>query len=153
MPLLGRQFATYSSSNCTLTLHSTPPTMLSLPPVESLFSLPSEDGDEFIIGITPDFSIVQVHIKDGLTLNSHNCLPIPRPKKILPVDPMAWGLSHPWVAHDVLLSISDCGELAFWVPEDSKSHWRCTGKVRTKRTGIKKARCSSAKKTALSWYL
>ena len=53
--------------------------------------------------------------------------------------------------HDVLLSVSEDGELAFWVPETNrKIGWRCTGKVRTYRTGFRKVRCSSAKKTALS---
>ena len=53
--------------------------------------------------------------------------------------------------HDVLLSVSEDGELAFWVPEtNGKTGWRCTGKVRTGRTGFRKVRCSSAKKTALS---
>ena len=53
--------------------------------------------------------------------------------------------------HDVLLSVSEDGELAFWVPEaNGKTGWRCTRKVRTYRTGFRKVRCSSAKKTALS---
>lgn len=139
-------------------------------------------------------------------------------KKILPVDPMAWGwdwdewdgyrrssgdggaitrspvspfLSKSrirfdasgngrggWEEHDVLLSVSECGELAFWVPEAytnsnlvngndndignggkangaggvGSSGWRCTGRVRTGRRGFNRARCSSAKKTALGEY-
>lgn len=84
---------------------------------------------------------------------------------ILPVDPMAWGLSRHqfWTQHDALLSVSEDGELAFWKPEEcvlSKPEqekeegpegngWRCTGRVRTARKGIVKASCSSAKKTAL----
>ena len=64
---------------------------------------------------------------------------------------MAWGHSSDWMEHDVLLSVSEDGELAFWVPEtNGKMGWRCTGKVRTGRTGFRKVRCSSAKKTALS---
>ena len=64
---------------------------------------------------------------------------------------MAWGHSRDWMEHDVLLSVSEDGELAFWVPEtNGKTGWRCTGKVRTCRTGFRKVRCSSAKKTALS---
>lgn len=78
-----------------------------------------------------------------------------------------------WEEHDVLLSVSECGELAFWVPQayvnanvngingtngqlnGKTSHspggggWRCTGRVRTERKGFNRARCSSAKKTAL----
>jgi hypothetical protein len=123
-------------------------TTLPLPPINSLFSLPSKDGHETIVGITADFSIVQVHVP-GLTLYAHDTLPIPTPKMILPVDPMAWGLRREWATHDVLLSVSEFGELAFWVPDES-SAWRCTGSVKTHRVGISKARCSSAKKTALS---
>jgi hypothetical protein len=133
-------------------------------------------------------------------------------KKIIPVDPMAWGWTwdfdfdfsdYPttptspvlsrrsrsrinistggsgrestkrygrggWEEHDVLLSVSECGELGFWVPEARSSNnsnnvlagvngvggagssvWRCTGRVRTERRGFNRARCSSAKKTAL----
>ncbi|KAJ3560471.1 hypothetical protein NP233_g10818 [Leucocoprinus birnbaumii] len=125
-------------------------------------------------------------------------------KKIIPVDPMAWGWSWDsyyysydtyndpirssplsprsrsriflgnvrnkrngrgaWEEHDVLLSVSENGELGFWVPAsvgaskngsaevnggDVKTTWRCTGRVRTGRAGFNRARCSSAKKTAL----
>lgn len=115
--------------------------------------MPSSNGHESIIGITVDFAIVQLRAtsESGLSLQSLNHLPLPCPPKlILPVDPMAWGLDRAWSEHDVLLSVSGDGELAFWVPESiSESGWRCTGKVRTGRTGINKARCSSAKKTAL----
>lgn len=97
-----------------------------------------------------------------LSLHSHNHLPLDvHPWLILPVDPMAWGMKNEWVEHDALLSISEEGELAFWIPEDRQvinglstlnsghSGWRCTGKVKTGRRPIRKARCSSAKKTAL----
>lgn len=132
-------------------------------------------------------------------------------KKIIPVDPMAWGWSWDfydnfpsqsliasssmsprsrsrilssirnngnrnkrhgrggWEEHDVLLSVSENGELGFWVPspvstessggarvngkegsgEVNGNGWRCTGRVRTERRGFNRARCSSAKKTAL----
>lgn len=116
-------------------------------------------------------------------------------KKIIPVDPMAWGwswdhhdvLSFPpsspylhsrsrlsknrrngrgaWEEHDVLLSVSEFGELRFWVPSAGLSAtreangsnvagggWRCTGRVRTERRGFNRARCSSAKKTALGLF-
>jgi hypothetical protein len=141
----GRSHATYSAVDGILTSSET---TLPLPPINSLFSLPSKDGHETIVGITADFSIVQVHVP-GLTLYAHDTLPIPTPKMILPVDPMAWGLRREWATHDVLLSVSEFGELAFWVPDES-SAWRCTGSVKTHRVGISKARCSSAKKTALS---
>ena len=94
---------------------------------------------------------------------------------ILPVDPMAWvgqiglGTRGASQEHDVLLSVSDDGELAFWVPGDDSSvqvkapnghsattlngagssAWTCTGKVRTGRKGLTIARCSSAKKSVL----
>jgi hypothetical protein len=112
-------------------------------------------------------------------------------KKIIQVDPMAWGRGWDewadyrktsitgspvltrsklkastdgardgqggWQDRDVLLSVTECGELAFWVPEaytgsrgpGEGTGWRCTGRVRTERTGFNRARCSSAKKTAL----
>ena len=53
---------------------------------------------------------------------------------------------------DVLLSIGSDGELMFWVPEGRRVGWRCTGKVRTGRTNLRMARCSSAKKTVLSVF-
>ncbi len=94
---------------------------------------------------------------------------------ILPVDPMAWvgqlgsGTRGTSLEHDVLLSVSDDGELAFWVPGDDSgertkavdghsanvlngagtSGWACTGKVRTGRKGVRIAGCSSAKKSVL----
>ncbi|KAJ7042393.1 RAVE protein 1 C terminal-domain-containing protein [Mycena alexandri] len=146
----GRSYATYSTANGTLTLSSAPETALPLPEISSLFTLPSKEGQESIVGITADFSIVQVHVNPGLTLYSHNNLPVRTPKMILPVDPMAWGRRGHWTTHDVLLSVSELGELAFWVPDESSPpEWRCTGSVKTHRAGISKARCSSAKKTAL----
>lgn len=120
--------------------------------------MPSKDKHESIFGITLDFSVIELRTSDShlpsstLTLHSQSCLPQLSPacaiKMILPVDPMAWGLSSQWTQHDVLLSVSENGELDFWVPEESG--WRCTGKVKTGRAGIRKASCSSAKKTALS---
>lgn len=73
--------------------------------------------------------------------------------------------------HDVLLSVSDEGELAFWIPESGitpqvngsnkqpvngvgKRHspWTCTGRVRTGRKGLTTACCSSAKKSVLGAF-
>lgn len=126
---------------------------MSLPTLESLFTLPSPSGYEYIIGITTELSIIQIHAPTGsdLTIRSFDKLPLPHlPKLILPVDPMAWRLTHAWAEHDVLLSVSEHGELAFWVPEATgESKWRCTATVKTGRMGFKKARCSSMKKTAL----
>ncbi|KAJ7076559.1 RAVE protein 1 C terminal-domain-containing protein [Mycena belliarum] len=146
----GRSHATYSATDGILALSSEPRTTLLLPPISSLFSLPSKVGKETIVGITHDFSIVQVHVDPGLVLYSHSSLPVRTPKMILPVDPMAWGMRREWATHDVLLSVSELGELAFWVPDETSTReWRCTGSVRTHRSGISRARCSSAKKTAL----
>ncbi|KAJ7654974.1 RAVE protein 1 C terminal-domain-containing protein [Mycena polygramma] len=146
----GRSYATYSAADGMLTHSSASENSLHLPPLSSLFCLPSKERQETIVGITVDFSIVQVHVNSGLRLHSHDSLPIPTPKMILPVDPMAWGWRREWITHDVLLSVSGIGELAFWVPDESLSPaWRCTGSVKTHRAGITKARCSSAKKTAL----
>jgi hypothetical protein len=150
---IGRCFATYSGSDQILTLHSTPPMTLSVPPLKSLYSLPC-NGVESIVGITPNLSIVHVNVQHtptpSLTLYSHYSLPLSSPPSIiLPVDPMARSSKHSWVEHDILLSISECGELAFW-ESSSMPEWRCTGKVKTGRTGFRKARCSSAKKSALS---
>ncbi|KAJ6509386.1 RAVE protein 1 C terminal-domain-containing protein, partial [Mycena vitilis] len=146
----GRSHATYSAADGMLTHSSASESSLHLPPLSSLFCLPSKERQETIVGITTNFSIVQVHVNSGLRLHSHDSLPIPTPKMILPVDPMAWGWRREWITHDALLSVSGIGELAFWVPDESLSPaWRCTGSVKTHRAGITKARCSSAKKTAL----
>lgn len=60
--------------------------------------------------------------------------------------------------NDVLLSVSEEGELAFWALDEEAAAaggepWRCTEKVRTGRKGFKTARCSSAKKSALGMLL
>jgi hypothetical protein len=149
----GRTFATYSAADSVVTLHSTPAKSVFVPELNYLFSMPSKDEHELIFGITPDFSIIELRAtpSPSLILYSQIRLPLDSAcpiKMILPVDPMAWGLSATWTPHDVLLSVSENGELAFWVPEESG--WRCTGKVKTGRAGIRKASCSSAKKTALS---
>jgi hypothetical protein len=155
--LTGRNFATYAASSGLLTLHSTPPTSISLPSITSLFSMPSKCGHESIIGITPEFSIVHIYVinSNTLTWHSHNSLPLPSPPNmILPADPMARGLGNSFHEDDVLLSVSELGELAFWVPEmGSKPEWRCLGNVRTGRKAIRMARCSSAKKSALGILL
>ncbi|KAK7468733.1 regulator of (H+)-ATPase in vacuolar membrane [Stygiomarasmius scandens] len=183
----GRLFASYNNSNSTLTVHTSPsPLSLELPAVTSLFTVPSSDEHNAIMGITSEFYIVHIRLIPNnssestsnpeptlsLSLHYHDRLPVPSPTMVIPVDPMAWGVKHPWVKHDALLSVSEEGELAFWVPEEAKTKaavtiqqringidndsqkksergWICTGRVRTGRTGIVKVRCSSAKKTAL----
>lgn len=74
-------------------------------------------------------------------------------------------------AHDALVSVSADGTLSFWTPAlehnandmtttrgaakpstttvNGSGGWVCTGSIRTGRTGIRLARCSSAKKTAI----
>ena len=151
----GRNFAVYSKDEGTLTLHATESHAIPIPLLTSLFSLPSQSRHEDIFAITTDFRIIQIHIteKQRLYVHSSSTLPLSRPpQKILPVDPMCWSSNPtPLLDRDVLLSLSSTGELQFWVPEESAAEkWRCTGKVRTRRLGMRKARCSSAKKTALS---
>lgn len=151
---IGRNLATYSASDSILTLHSTPPATLSLPPISALFSLPSNTDHESIIGISADLSVIHVHVSDmeTLTIRSHGSLPLSRPPTmILPVDPMAWRGTESSTSDAVLLSVSEQGELAFWAPEIGLApEWRCTGRVQTGRTGLRMAKCSSAKKSALS---
>ncbi|CAK5264601.1 unnamed protein product [Mycena citricolor] len=144
----GRSYATYDSAREELRLSTQPTSALSLPEIISLFSLPSDSGSEAIFGITRDFSVIQVKVEAaGLVLEAHSTLPVSTPKMILPVDPMAWNKLGSWAARDIFLSVSDSGELAFWTR--TRNEWRCTGSVKTNKTGITKARCSSVKKTAL----
>ncbi|KAG5715648.1 Regulator of V-ATPase in vacuolar membrane protein 1 [Termitomyces sp. T112] len=151
----GRIFVTYLVSDGTLTLHSTPPQRLFVPAIDYLFSIPSEDEGDSIVGITTELSIVHLCASYSpsptLLIRSQSHLPLSHPPKfILPVDPMAWGQRQSWTEQDVLLSVSHTGELDFWVPEDFQTpSWRRTGTVKTGRTRITKASCSSAKKTAL----
>ncbi|KAJ3966484.1 RAVE protein 1 C terminal-domain-containing protein [Lentinula raphanica] len=166
----GRLFATYTISDSSLTLHTSPPSSVTVPNIISLFTIPSNDSHDSILGITSDLAIVHFSVNTQkikgqksssvvLSLKSQQHLPTEvHPRWILPVDPMAWGMKNGWVEHDALLSISEEGVLAFWIPEDRQrnngastddQNWRCTGKVKTGRRQIRRARCSSAKKTAL----
>ncbi|KAJ3516450.1 hypothetical protein NLJ89_g1100 [Agrocybe chaxingu] len=149
----GKQFVTYTKDDGVAILHSSPPQMLQIPHLESLFTMPSEFGYEYVIGITADFEIIQIKVTGApsMLVISQNRLPLSyTPRFILPVDPMAWGGTGTWANRDLILSISESGELAFWVHEGNMENgWRCSGKVRTGRSGFRKVRCSSAKKTAL----
>ncbi|KDQ63425.1 hypothetical protein JAAARDRAFT_169243 [Jaapia argillacea MUCL 33604] len=153
----GNSFATYSASDNSLTLHSDPPATITLPPIISLFTIPSIDHTA-IVATTAEFSVIHIQVSylptPSLDMHSHSSLPLPSPPRlVLPVDPMAWsepsnsnGISE----RDIILSVSDQGELAFWgFDKGSSLGWRCTGKVKTGRTGIRMARCSSAKKSVL----
>ncbi|CAA7258624.1 unnamed protein product [Cyclocybe aegerita] len=149
----GKQFVTYTKDDGIAILHSSPPQTLQIPHLESLFTMPSEFGYEYVIGITADFEIIQIKVTDApsMLIIAQNRLPLSyTPRFILPVDPMAWGGTGTWADRDLILSISESGELAFWVHEGNMENgWRCSGKVRTGRSGFRKVRCSSAKKTAL----
>jgi len=111
----GRSFATYNKISSLLTLHSDPPSALKIPTVCSLFAT-MMNGQTYILGITPDCSIVQIlaNIPDtpqtslqpptlpsppvtqaSLELVSVMKLPPgdhepPNLKFIIPVDPMGW---------------------------------------------------------------
>ncbi|KAH8982607.1 RAVE protein 1 C terminal-domain-containing protein [Lactarius akahatsu] len=156
----GRSFATFSNATYLLTLHTTPELTLSLPPISSLFSLPSRNSApyECIYAITADLAptIFHIHAMSGglpsLSVISQTALPLPSPVAfILPVDPMGWISSRDTAGmeRDVLLSVGRDGELMFWVPDGNGTGWRRTGRLRTGRTSIRMARCSSAKKTVL----
>ena len=186
--MAGHNFATYTSSSNTLVLHTTPPASLFVPPLALLFALsaPHARRVRTLVGVTTSQTILFISAAlsgptPSLTLLSETPLPVTSPPKmILPVDPMAWvgqlgseehGGSE---EHDVLLSVSEDGELAFWVPDDAlttlidavnedtprpanghakhPATWKCTGKVRTGRKGLTMARCSSAKKSVLGLF-
>ncbi|TFK30799.1 WD repeat-containing protein [Coprinopsis marcescibilis] len=152
----GHRWATFLQQSGILTLRSQPIQTLTLPRLESLFTMPSPNGCELIIAITEDFDVIQIMVTDEpapqFSIKYRSKLPISSPLRFIqPVDPMAWGTSNrDWTEHDALLSVSDDGELAFWAPETfNGSPWKCTGTVKTDRSGFKKAKCSSMKKTAL----
>lgn len=151
----GKLVATYSADTSILTMHSNPPSVLPLPHISALFSVPSRSEHESIIGVTEEKSILHIYISSGpnpsLLLHSRGALPLAQtPKFLLPVDPMAWSRTTTSEEYDQLLSISEDGELCFWVLEYGRFvGWRCSGRVRTRRRNFTKARCSSAKKSAL----
>lgn len=132
---------------------------LDVPRLTSLFSLPPSKGFTMLIGITPNNSIVRIEVSNQATpmlkfLSETTVPTVKPPALIIPVDPMAWSYSkgaRREQRHDVILTISETGELAFWAFDDDDQHkkWVCTGQVKTGRTGYRLARCSSAKKTAL----
>ena len=182
--LVGHNFATYTSATNALMLHTSPPASLTVPPLTLLFALsaPHSHRVRTLVAVTTTQTILFISASlsgptPSLALLSETMLPLPSPSKlILPVDPMAWvgqlgsGTRDTSEEHDVLLSVSEDGELAFWVPEGGltsptramngnvkvvngttkqRAAWKCTGKVRTGRKGFTMARCSSAKKSVL----
>ncbi|CCM05189.1 uncharacterized protein FIBRA_07398 [Fibroporia radiculosa] len=179
-------FVTYTLSNGHLTLHGATATTIAVPSLVALFSLPSSVPSStlrfppslILVGVTEAHTVLLISVSlmptPSMSIRSETSLPLSCPLTfILPVDPMSWGGSPTSVpssdAHDVLLSISEDGELAFWVPEDfcdrlpdpqandrktvsgiiRNGGWRCTGRVRTGRKGLRRAACSSAKKSVL----
>jgi len=117
--------------------------------------------------------------KPIVTLISHSVLPVEdgaKPRFILPVDPMGWHSSTvDWESdtplQDMVVTLSETGVLEFWRPRlgqhipghrrgtvygDMANHapsvaaaWTRTGVVRTEKTDVVCARCSSRKKTVL----
>jgi hypothetical protein len=136
---------------------------LPLPSISSLFSLPPRRAAPYeciyAVAMDPMPCICHIHAVSGeapsLSLISQTALPLSSPAAfILPVDPMGWISSRgsTRLEQDVLLSVGRDGDLMFWVPERKGTSWRCTGRVRTARTNIRVAQCSSAKKTVLSAF-
>ncbi|OCH96047.1 WD repeat-containing protein [Obba rivulosa] len=177
----------------TTTSVSTAPT-LSVPPLSALFSLPSplsENESSSDVGSTELLAVMGVTVTHNMmlftislpssssspsfpsiTLRNTTSLPLHAPPAvILPVDPMAWsdpyggyGTLEAENARDILISVSDEGDLAFWAyrpserptlgstskrREQAAVQWQCTGKVHTGRRNLRKVACSSAKKTVL----
>ncbi|KAH9944024.1 RAVE protein 1 C terminal-domain-containing protein [Epithele typhae] len=172
----GHNYATYSKASSLLTLHTNPPATLTVPPLTRLFALsaPHAYRTRTLVGVATSQEVLLISAvlsgpTPSLRLISQGSLPLPSPSKtIIPVDPMAWvgqlGARTP-VEHDVLLSVSEDGDLTFWRPEinlhspsngyvidgkmEKQTVWKCTGHVRTRRKGFIKASCSSAKKSVL----
>jgi hypothetical protein len=116
--------------------------------------------------------------KPLVTLISHSSLPVEdggKPRFVLPVDPMGWhSTTVDWETdtplQDMVVTLSTKGVLEFWRPRldhlfpghtcsvdtDPATHasagtaaWTRTGVVRTEKTSVVRARCSSRKKTVL----
>ncbi|KAF9514679.1 hypothetical protein BS47DRAFT_1392270 [Hydnum rufescens UP504] len=147
------------------------------PSIPHLLATPLSSSMTSIISITTvsisTFTLERGPLGPTLELHSVSALPLPSPPSlILPVEPMAWAhqpLQHPPdlisspiaspskhrynssnTTQDTLVSVSDQGHLSFWIPEASSTQgWMCTGSIHTGQNGIRLARCSSAKKTAI----
>ncbi|KAG9128028.1 regulator of (H+)-ATPase in vacuolar membrane [Ceratobasidium sp. 392] len=160
----GQVIASYAKDTQVLTVYHLPSDTtqsLRLPDVDSLIVLTYTRQNASLLAVTADCAVIQLHCQ--LPFNSTRFqlnflgptpFPVPTPgdipSLILPVDPMGWSFT-PEDSPELrgsLLSISKAGVLAFWtVMPDGQ--WRATGQVHTQRTGIKLARCSTAKKSAL----
>ncbi|CAG7847093.1 Regulator of V-ATPase in vacuolar membrane protein 1 AltName: Full=Suppression of the onset of impotence protein 3 [Serendipita indica DSM 11827] len=148
----GRSVAVYEPTehNLRVTMGPNDVHHLTLPRLLDLFLVPpNHDTITCLIGIAESLDIIQIHAHHppNSSLTIHSSGPLPSKSKlawIRPVDPMVW--SSPGI--DVLLSISQEGDLEFWAAESSTS-WRKTGHVVTGRSNIERVRCSSSKKTVL----
>ncbi|TFY65144.1 hypothetical protein EVJ58_g2168 [Rhodofomes roseus] len=130
----GTCFVTYASQAGRLTLHTPAPATLCVPPLVALFSLPVPSSSptslsRTILAVTETHTILVIYAnlspEPALAIRLESSLPLPTPPRmILPVDPMAWSGTRGEAtamsadAHDTLLSVSEDGELAFWVPEN-----------------------------------
>lgn len=155
----------YSAISHTLSLYSplaTEPLSLSVPPIISMVTIPSELHKSIVMCVSGTYSILLVDVTLPLAttpllrLYSESNLPVNGVlKALIPVDPMAWSgplaARQSWETRDALVSLRDDGELAFWSPGSlgSQTTWKCTGSVQTSRTNVRMSGCSSAKKTVL----
>ena len=123
-----------------------------IPPLRTLFSVPSGSRDSMILAVTQDFTLIQIStLNSQLSMLSSTRLSLPDIQHVLPVDPMAWA-TYPEIAYgEVLLCATSGGELSFCTPENDQQ-WIMTGSVHTGRRDIRLARCSSAKKTVLGKF-
>ncbi|KAG8835972.1 regulator of (H+)-ATPase in vacuolar membrane [Serendipita sp. 399] len=148
----GESVAVYDPDERALSVQmsSTSPPKLSLPALIDLFLIPpNHDHITCLVGITESFQVLQIHAihppDPALVIHSNSSLPnFSKPNMIVPVDPMIWNKT----ASELLLSVSEEGDLEFWAPE-GRTSWKRTGHVATGKKNIIKARCSSAKKTVL----
>jgi hypothetical protein len=162
--LLGQAVASYTIDTQTLTVYHLPSDAtksLELSNIVSLIVLKDTIKQASLLAVAADCSITQLYClipsqnsKMQLNFLGPTPFPVPTPGDVpalvLSVDPMGWSFTpdDSPAPHDSLLSISKTGVLAFWAVS-ADGQWRATGQVHTQRTGIKLARCSTAKKSAL----
>ena len=165
----GKLLALYNDGNDTPkitlfdTLQAKSVASVDIPALVMLFCLPFGESHT-LIGITATHQILRIKIRESLSQGKHQYELVTLPLASLPyqkpivlvtaIDPMAWSRSTKSQnerAHDILMSLSDDGELVFWYYDEltKPNRWLRTGRVRTGRTGYRHACCSSAKKTAL----
>ena len=103
--------------------------------------------------------VLAVPLAGSVVAGTEAAVVVVKPATIVAVDPMTYG--DPCTAfntsfeHDVLLSVSHAGELAFWTPavvDEKQVTWKCTGMVKTGKTSFTLVQCSAAKKTVLGTH-